>query len=91
MARLAWTPQTGKKLWERRDLHCDHFRGPGSSPIIYGDLLILTFDGYRRAVRRRAEQEDGRDGVEEGPRHSTTTARRTATEKGVFDADDHRG
>jgi outer membrane protein assembly factor BamB len=35
-----------KKLWERRDLHCDHFRGPGASPIIYGDLLILSFDGF---------------------------------------------
>ncbi|VTS05559.1 outer membrane protein assembly factor BamB family protein [Tuwongella immobilis] len=37
---------TGKKLWERRDIKCDHFRGPGSSPILYGDLLILTFDGF---------------------------------------------
>jgi outer membrane protein assembly factor BamB len=25
---------------------CDHFRGPGSSPVVYGDLLYLTFDGY---------------------------------------------
>ncbi len=37
---------TGKVLWERRDLPCDHFRGPGSSPILHGDLLILTFDGF---------------------------------------------
>jgi outer membrane protein assembly factor BamB len=35
----------GKRLWERRDLHCDHFRGPGSSPILCGDLLIINFDG----------------------------------------------
>lgn len=38
--------KTGEKIWERRDLQCDHFRGPGSSPAIYGDLLYLTFDGY---------------------------------------------
>jgi outer membrane protein assembly factor BamB len=38
--------QTGKPLWERRDLHCVHFRGPGSSPILCGDLLILHFDGF---------------------------------------------
>lgn len=38
--------QTGKKIWERTDLKCDHFRGPGSSPVVYGDLLYLTFDGY---------------------------------------------
>jgi outer membrane protein assembly factor BamB len=38
--------KTGAKLWERRDLRCNHWRGPASSPILYGDLLILTFDGY---------------------------------------------
>jgi outer membrane protein assembly factor BamB len=37
---------TGKTLWERRDLNCDHFRGPGSSPILFGGLLIVNFDGY---------------------------------------------
>jgi outer membrane protein assembly factor BamB len=36
---------TGKPLWERRDLVCRHFRGPGSSAILFEDLLILTFDG----------------------------------------------
>ncbi len=36
---------SGKILWSRDDLHCDHFRGPGSSPIIYRNLLILHFDG----------------------------------------------
>ena len=36
---------TGKVLWERRDLECNHFRGAGSSPIIFGDLLIMHFDG----------------------------------------------
>jgi len=38
--------QTGRKIWERRDLECDHFRGPGSSPVVYDGLLYLTFDGY---------------------------------------------
>ena len=38
--------KTGERLWERRDLECEHFRGPGSSPIVHGDLLYLTFDGY---------------------------------------------
>jgi len=37
---------TGKTIWERRDLPCDHFRGPGSSPVIFRDLLILTMDGF---------------------------------------------
>jgi outer membrane protein assembly factor BamB len=37
---------TGKKLWTRQDLPCDHHRGAGSSPIVYGNLLVLTFDGF---------------------------------------------
>ncbi len=36
---------TGRTLWARRDLVCDHFRGPGSSPVLWRDLLILHFDG----------------------------------------------
>ncbi len=36
---------TGSVLWSRRDLKCDHYRGPGSSAFLYGDLLILHFDG----------------------------------------------
>jgi len=37
---------TGKILWTRQDLPCDHFRGAGSSPIIVGNLLIVAFDGF---------------------------------------------
>ena len=39
---------TGKILWTRTDLKCDHWRAPGSSPILWQDLLILTFDGHDR-------------------------------------------
>jgi outer membrane protein assembly factor BamB len=38
-------PETGKVLWARRDLECNHFRGAGSSPIIFENLLILHYDG----------------------------------------------
>ncbi|MDA1016403.1 MAG: PQQ-binding-like beta-propeller repeat protein [Planctomycetota bacterium] len=37
--------ETGKTLWRRRDLTCDHFRGPAASPIVDGDLLFAAFDG----------------------------------------------
>ena len=36
---------TFKALWERRDIECNHFRGAGSSPILFRDLLIMHFDG----------------------------------------------
>jgi outer membrane protein assembly factor BamB len=35
----------GKVMWTRTDLKCNHVQGPGSSPLIYGNLLILHFEG----------------------------------------------
>jgi len=32
-------------LWERRDFVCNHFRGAGSSPVVWDGLLIQPFDG----------------------------------------------
>ncbi len=37
---------TARPIWVRQDLPCDHHRAPASSPIIYENLLILTFDGF---------------------------------------------
>ncbi|MDB4607640.1 PQQ-binding-like beta-propeller repeat protein [bacterium] len=37
--------KTGKAVWERRDLPCQHFRGPGSSVVLHKNLIILTMDG----------------------------------------------
>jgi len=37
--------QTADVLWKRSDLPCRHYRGPGSSPILFENLLILTMDG----------------------------------------------
>jgi outer membrane protein assembly factor BamB len=36
---------TGKVLWERRDFVCNHFRGAGSSPVVWENLMLLHFDG----------------------------------------------
>jgi outer membrane protein assembly factor BamB len=37
---------SGKTLWTRQDFPCNHFRGPASSPIVYGELLIVAYDGF---------------------------------------------
>lgn len=37
--------KTFKVLWERRDIECNHFRGAGSSPVIFRNLLLMHFDG----------------------------------------------
>ena len=36
---------TGAIQWSRQDFPCDHVRAAGSSPIIFRELLYLTFDG----------------------------------------------
>jgi outer membrane protein assembly factor BamB len=36
---------TGQKIWERTDFTCEHIQGPGSSPILYKNLIILHYEG----------------------------------------------
>jgi outer membrane protein assembly factor BamB len=51
---------SGKTLWMRRDLPCDHWRAPGSSPVLYKNLLILTFDGYDLQYMAALDKETGK-------------------------------
>lgn len=37
--------KTFKVVWERRDFECNHFRGSGSSPVLFRNLLLMHFDG----------------------------------------------
>lgn len=37
--------ESGEVLWRNDELRLDHEVGPGSSPILWGDLLLLTCDG----------------------------------------------
>jgi len=36
---------SGEVLWRRTDLNCDHMQGPGSSPVLFEDLLIVPLEG----------------------------------------------
>ena len=45
--------RTGKVIWQRDDMPCRHYRGPSSSPVLFGDTVILTFDGAGPAVSHR--------------------------------------
>jgi outer membrane protein assembly factor BamB len=53
-------PATGETVWDRRDIECRHFRGPGSSPILWGDLLILTFDGINKQFVTALDKRTGK-------------------------------
>jgi outer membrane protein assembly factor BamB len=38
----------GSVIWKRDDLNCRHVQGPGASPIIYKNMLILHLEGTDR-------------------------------------------
>jgi len=52
--------RTGKVLWQRRDLPCRHYRGPGSSVILFEDKLILTMDGVDVQYLAALDKQTGR-------------------------------
>ena len=37
--------QTATVVWKREDLFCNHVQGPGASPILYKNMLILHYEG----------------------------------------------
>lgn len=52
--------KTGKTLWARRDLNCDHHMGPGSSPILYDRLAIFHVDACDVQYVVALDKETGR-------------------------------
>lgn len=52
--------QTGKVLWERTDLKCNHWRGAGSSPTLWENLVIMHFDGADQQYVVALDKRDGR-------------------------------
>lgn len=53
-------PETLDVVWERRDIHCLHFRGPGSSPVVHDDLVVLTFDGIDQQFVTALDKKTGK-------------------------------
>jgi outer membrane protein assembly factor BamB len=52
--------RSGKVLWTRRDIECNHFRGAGSSPILYSNLFFLNFDGSDHQFIVALDKQTGR-------------------------------
>ncbi len=49
-----------KIIWQRTELPCRHFRGPGSSVIIFNNLLILTMDGIDVQYMMALDKQSGK-------------------------------
>ena len=52
--------ETGKILWKNNELKIDHEVGPGSSPIVWKNLLIVNYDGQFRQFVAAFDKKDGR-------------------------------
>ena len=53
-------PATAEVVWQRRDMPARHYRGPGSSPLVFENLLILTFDGVDRQYITALDKQTGK-------------------------------
>ena len=51
--------RTAEVVWQNRSLPARHFRGPGSSPVLWENLLILTFDGIDQQYLAALDKESG--------------------------------
>jgi outer membrane protein assembly factor BamB len=52
--------RTGETLWERTDFECNHYRGAGSSPVVWRDLVLLHFDGSDRQYVAALDKKTGK-------------------------------
>lgn len=50
---------TGEVLWKSEEIVVDHEVGPGSSPILFEDLMIVNFDGTDRQLIVAFKKETG--------------------------------
>ncbi|HET6881441.1 MAG TPA: PQQ-binding-like beta-propeller repeat protein [Pirellulales bacterium] len=50
----------GRVLWTNRELTVDHKEGPGSSPVPYGELLIVNCDGVDSQYVAALDKHTGR-------------------------------
>ena len=51
--------QSGQVIWRFEDFHIDHQNGPGSSPIVWEDLLITHYDGTDQQFLAALHTRDG--------------------------------
>ncbi|KPK86104.1 MAG: hypothetical protein AMS27_05725, partial [Bacteroides sp. SM23_62_1] len=49
----------GLIVWQRYDLVCDHVQGPGASPVLYNNLLILHYEGQDTQYIVALDKSDG--------------------------------
>jgi outer membrane protein assembly factor BamB len=60
MGTACLAAETGTVLWRNEDLVIDHKEGPGSSPILFENLLIVNCDGQDRQFIVALDKETGK-------------------------------
>lgn len=57
---FALDTQSGKTIWSNVEHHVDHQNGPGASPTLWRDHLIINFDGIDRQYVAAIDRRDGK-------------------------------
>ena len=60
MGMACLSTQTGEVLWRNEELKIDHMEGPGSSPILFENLVILNCDGMDQQYVVALDTETGK-------------------------------
>jgi len=61
MGTACLNSQSGEILWTNRDQQVEHKEGPGSSPILYKDLLIFHCDGMDKQYIVALNKQTGKE------------------------------
>ncbi len=51
---------TGQVLWKNQELKIDHQNGPGASPVMWGDFVIVHYDGIDHQFIAAFNKKDGK-------------------------------
>lgn len=60
MGTACLSTETGRILWRNENLIVDHKEGPGSSPILFENLLIVNCDGQDRQFIAALDKQTGK-------------------------------
>ena len=61
MGTVCLNRKDGSEVWREKDHQVDHQMGPGSSPYLYGDQLLVNFDGIDQQYIVSWDQQTGED------------------------------
>lgn len=83
---------TGKVVWQNTEHHVDHQNGPGASPALWNDMLIVNFDGIDEQYVAAIDKNSGEtawSAKRSGSMPDRKEFRKTYSTPGIVEHDGH--